>query len=178
MAFVLASYLVPGIVSLSFPQKEVRTKPGSVQWRGVVDRSHMIEQGNMRRLKTIISAIALVMGLGLPAMTATAVSAQSVPAPTVTGEADWAFGGYSVHPNAGSGWVVDALGSCTVPKVNCPNVAGDAPRTAVWVGMWGTLASMGAGQGWLPQVGRHRVVLRQRQRDIGIHLATGLPDPG
>ncbi len=132
----------------------------------------------MRRLKTIISAIALVMGLGLPAMTATAVSAQSVPAPTVTGEADWAFGGYSVHPNAGSGWVVDALGSCTVPKVNCPNVAGDAPRTAVWVGMWGTLASMGAGQGWLPQVGRHRVVLRQRQRDIGIHLATGLPDPG
>jgi hypothetical protein len=31
LAFVLASYLVPGIVPSSFPQKEVRTKPGSVQ---------------------------------------------------------------------------------------------------------------------------------------------------
>ena len=35
LAFVLASYLLPGIVSSSFPQKELRTKPGSVQdgWR-------------------------------------------------------------------------------------------------------------------------------------------------
>src|SRR5438445_6280982 len=35
ISFVLASYLLPGIVPSSFPQREVRTKPGSVHVTGV-----------------------------------------------------------------------------------------------------------------------------------------------
>jgi hypothetical protein len=39
LAFVLASYLLPGIAPSSFPQKEVRTKLGSVHYYGSVSMS-------------------------------------------------------------------------------------------------------------------------------------------
>ena len=103
----------------------------------------------MRRF-TILASLALVTGL--TALAAGQASAASQPAPTVTPEVQSGFGGYSVHPNSSSGFIVDSQASWVVPKVNCPGGL-NAPRVAVWDGLWGNIASMDAHQGWLPQVG-------------------------
>ena len=56
----------------------------------------------------------------------------------------WPWAGYGLYPD--SGHVTSVTATWRVPKVNCAK--GSTARTAVWVGMWGTISNS-----WLPQIG-------------------------
>lgn len=71
------------------------------------------------------------------------------------------YSGYSAQLPSGV-WPLGITGTWTVPKVSCPQgVAGalnDKPRTAVWVGQWGSMEDIFPAKGstadaWLPQIG-------------------------
>jgi hypothetical protein len=75
------------------------------------------------------------------------------PPPKPTPEPNVTYSGYSVYAK-NSGLFTIATANWTVPKVNCSKYQyRDTPRTAVWVGLWGTQKSIDDGTAWLPQTG-------------------------
>lgn len=105
------------------------------------------------KLSGILLAVALSLGLTVPAViTAGAANATSL---SVTTETNYAFGGYSAHPNNASSYVVNSQGSWKVPGVKCSGPITDSPRVAVWDGIWGSIPSMQSNTGWLPQIGTY-----------------------
>jgi hypothetical protein len=75
------------------------------------------------------------------------------PAPKPAPVPNFTYAGYSVHAEGKGLWTI-AEANWTVPRVDCSRYAyPDAPRTAVWVGLWGSIQSMNNGTGWLPQTG-------------------------
>ena len=77
----------------------------------------------------------------------------SSPPPKPTTQPNFNYAGYSVYAK-NSGLLTFASANWTLPKVDCSKYAyHDTPRTAVWVGLWGTKASADDGTAWLPQIG-------------------------
>jgi hypothetical protein len=73
--------------------------------------------------------------------------------PTLTPEPSLNYSGYSVYAK-NSGLFTIATANWTLPKVNCSKYQiHDTPRTAVWVGLWGSQKSIDDGTAWLPQTG-------------------------
>jgi hypothetical protein len=82
-----------------------------------------------------------------------ATTTSKLPPPKPTPVPNFNYAGYSVHAEGAGLWTI-AAANWTVPKVDCSRYASpDAPRTAVWVGLWGSIKSMNNGTGWLPQTG-------------------------
>jgi hypothetical protein len=63
-----------------------------------------------------------------------------VPKPVQT----WPWAGYGLYPDTGH--VTSVTATWRVPRISCTK--GSSARTAVWVGMWGTVKNP-----WLPQIG-------------------------
>jgi hypothetical protein len=72
---------------------------------------------------------------------------------TIQAQEIWA--GVSAYPNSGD--VTDVEASWIVPKISC--AAGSEARAAVWVGLWGSISSLAAQTGWLPQIGTDSVCI-------------------
>jgi hypothetical protein len=69
----------------------------------------------------------------------------------ITDQSSWT--GYSAEVSPGAD-IYDEEATWTVPAISCPGYP-QTPRVDVWVGMWGTMASLSSAQeaGWLPQIG-------------------------
>ena len=82
-----------------------------------------------------------------------ATTVSKAPSAKADPEPNFTYSGYSVHSQGTGLWTI-AVANWTVPKVNCSRyVYPDAPRAAVWVGLWGDLKSINDGTAWLPQAG-------------------------
>jgi hypothetical protein len=95
----------------------------------------------------MVMALAALGSLSISAAPAGAASTPKIGGPIK--QAIWA--GYSASPV--KGFVLDEEANWGVPKVTCPVSPFDTPRAAVWVGMWGSLGSLRAKTGLIPQIG-------------------------
>jgi hypothetical protein len=66
---------------------------------------------------------------------------------------NWPWTGWSEAPGTSGVYVHQVKATWHVPTLTCSSTVGTSPRAAVWVGMWGTRASMNNGTAWLPQIG-------------------------